>query len=895
MRKVQTLVDSHLVLHASDLPNESHRQIKDMFTRANPKYFKQKAMGFWMGDTPSEITSWTREGMFYILPRGARGKVEELLAVYDCILDPVKDKTTYLEPANFKLTKRSVLRPYQEKAVDALIENGGGTIRGPCGSGKALSNTEEVILSNRRIITIDQVKVGDKVAGTDGGFHMVTGVYPQGVRELYRINFTDGSHTDCDGEHIWTLVKRRNNPKSHGWKSVDLTVSELLTKSLRSKGGRNFYLPEIEPLEMGKRILPIDPYLMGALLGDGHLSIEDRVQFTTEDDEIFEYMKLPKFHRFAKLKHQPNSGNATTYSLARSYEDNHSGISILTWLRNLELMGTNSHTKFIPMRYEVSCIADRLDLLQGLFDTDGTPTQSGTVEYSTVSPHLAEGVRRITRSLGGTCTVYPRGVEFPSFRVNVKLPKGMKSFRLKRKQNKIDQVKRQREPYRAIDSIEKIGKGKATCISVDSPDRLFLTGQYIPTHNTVVLIGAIARLNQPALVVVHSKLLAQQWRGAVNAWLGFQPGSIEGGKKKIIRPVTIATQQALWALISKGDLDWTRFFGTFVGDEIHRWAAKTFQAVTSSVSSRYRIGASADERRKDGMEHLIYETFSEPVYKIKKKELIELGSLLPTRMEIVKTDFFDEVYQASLDNREIPDWVSLVSRITLDQDRNDLILLHVSRVIYFSSLLHVSFKRNLKDLLNTYIHPPTFFNKNSILGKSLYPSSKNKRNGGPLYNVGEPENGPYCKQPRVLLLTDRVPAAKKWVERLRKFHIPAGLMIGGSKNKEELFDTVNGLKSGNILVGVGTSVADEGLDIPPLTHVFVTCPVHKHPKRLEQMIGRSARCFKGKENGTCVYFWDGRQFPYRNPKDSDMKFESKEKSFLRKLGKSVNEHGLFTS
>jgi superfamily II DNA or RNA helicase len=164
---------------------------------------------------------------------------------------------------------------------------------------------------------------------------------------------------------------------------------------------------------------------------------------------------------------------------------------------------------------------------------------------------------------------------------------------------------------------------------------------------TVILIAAIAAINQPTLVIVHSRTLAQQWRAALNAWLGFQPGSIESGKR-VIRPVTVATQQSVWKAIENNEAPWLQKFSVLVGDEIHHWAARTFQIVTSAFPGAWRIGASADERRKDGMEHLIYETFGDPVAKIKKDHLIQIGKLLPSRMEVVKTSYFDEVYVDSV-------------------------------------------------------------------------------------------------------------------------------------------------------------------------------------------------------------------------------------------------------
>jgi superfamily II DNA or RNA helicase len=118
--------------------------------------------------------------------------------------------------------------------------------------------------------------------------------------------------------------------------------------------------------------------------------------------------------------------------------------------------------------------------------------------------------------------------------------------------------------------------------------------------------------------------------------------------------------------------------------------------------------------------------------------------------------------------------------------------------------------------------------------------------------------------------------------------VEAGLLIGGPQNRQELEESIVRLRSGSLRVGVGTTVADEGLDIPRLTHVFLACPVHHHPKRMGQMIGRAARPFENKTQAVCVYFWDWKMFPTPKSGDSEEKLESKRAEFIRSLAKVVN-------
>jgi len=261
----------------------------------------------------------------------------------------------------------------------------------------------------------------------------------------------------------------------------------------------------------------------------------------------------------------------------------------------------------------------------------------------------------------------------------------------------------------------------------------------------------------------------------------------------------------------------------------HHWAAKTFLHVANMFPAAYRIGVSASEKRKDGLEFLIYDSFGPCVYEIHKEYLVELGKLLPIKMEVIRTDYMDESYVESCMAREPPDWINMISELAVDRERNDLIFEHINRVLL-----------------------------------------ANKRH-------------------RILMLSERVQACKDWVEKLKSIGIPAGLMIGGSKNSRKLEETIDGLRDGSVRIGVGTKVADEGLDIPPLTHIFLTCPVHQHPKRLTQMVGRAARISKGKKEAVAVYFWDWRMFPWLRDENLQ-KRRDRENTFLKNtLRKACNK------
>lgn len=319
---------------------------------------------------------------------------------------------------------------------------------------------------------------------------------------------------------------------------------------------------------------------------------------------------------------------------------------------------------------------------------------------------------------------------------------------------------------------------------------------------TVTMLAAVARIGQPALVVVHTKPLMAQWLTAAEQWLGVTPGTVGGGRQTALRSVTVGMQQTLWRLVKAGGSearDLARSFGCLVIDEAHHAPAASFLLVSEHFSAAYRLGCSATIKRKDGKEFLLYETFGKVAHEITKDDLKRAGKLLPMRMEVVPTAFTDDDYLDALAAGDPTSWQPMITRMIADDDRNALVWEHLQRVL-------------------------------------------------------------VKKGSRVLLLNDRVRACKDWAEFLRGQGVSVGLLIGGDKIVQA--ETIKGLRVGNLRVGVGTKIADEGLDLPELTHVFVTCPVHGNPMRLTQMVGRAARPVgKKKKEGVAVYFWDELVWP----------------------------------
>ena len=395
---------------------------------------------------------------------------------------------------------------------------GGGILCAGCGSGKALAHGEPVLL-RRGWTPIEEVCVGDEAAGTDGGFHCVTGVFPRGERDLFRVAFSDGTHVDCDGDHLWTLVQRRKREAT----TVTLSTHALAQTTLRTKVGRLLWLPEVTPIEGVDGELIFEPYTLGVLIGDGHFCNTNGISVCTPDREIIDMMTVELPNRVMALKQR--AGYTSVYRFAPPREFGQHEGSFRKRMRKLGMLGLTARDKFIPAVYENGSVATRVSLLQGLFDTDGHASGGGSVEYTTVSDQIAHAVQRIVFSLGGTCKLVKRQTRytkdgehsrwFDSFRLHIKLAADICPFRFSRKRAEFYRDGWQRKVGRAVESVTAIGKGLATCIAVDAPDHLYLTRNCVPTHNTILAVELARRLGRATIVVVHKEFFLEQWAARI--------------------------------------------------------------------------------------------------------------------------------------------------------------------------------------------------------------------------------------------------------------------------------------------------------------------------------------------------------------------------------------------
>lgn len=423
---------------------------------------------------------------------------------------------------------------------------------GPAGTGKA-NPLYTNILTPGGWVKMRDVHVGTKVFTRNGDIATIAGVYPQGVKPVYRITLSDRTHIDVSDEHL-NVVYWYNEDKKRREDFV-LTTMDLIDKFEHSRFKLRIDVPQVD---WDFQEVPVDPYLLGALVGDGSLS--DNFQFSNPEEDVVEkvdhilrrdwnsYLRkcpgdnvdwdiccmgdsvhkylfsydgrsglsfselrsileeqgYPKFDYDTVLrlvdgrarnvqKHFPElMGRISKTYNSNYYRDNY---TLRDALRDLGLLDVKSIEKRIPKQYLFNSRSVRIEVLRGIYDTDGYTGSRGDTSISTSSPWLSEDLEFLCRSLGIRDTVSPQQ---SSYTHNGKRVKASISYSHYLKiPNDLDyctsgkhlsrRTIKQTEPIRNIVSIEYLGQEECQCVYVDDPDHTYICEDgFIPTHNTTL-------------------------------------------------------------------------------------------------------------------------------------------------------------------------------------------------------------------------------------------------------------------------------------------------------------------------------------------------------------------------------------------------------------------------
>ena len=368
------------------------------------------------------------------------------------------------------------LSDHQEVICDTLDRVLTGEIKRliiniPPAYAKAIDCDTPMFTENGWLLAGD-VKSGMRIMGSNGQWTEVLAVHPQGIKPAYNVEFSDGSSLVTCGEHLWS-VKLRDKGKN-GWSSpYRVKTTDHIKNDLKGKDGRlKWRIPVLNDVGNLDVELPIDPYLLGCWLGDGDSA---SARITTMDKEVvnafIDYDPTP-------TKYQ-NSGKATTYSLRNKF---------ITKLKSVGVFGN----KHIPIIYMQASHRQRLALLQGLMDTDGTVSKDNHGQvYSSSRERLSQDFGSLVTSLGGTYRLYKYQPKIGKLNYShlISMPYGDCAFRLDRHISKISIRKECNSPRRFVKSITSVTDRPMVCFTVDAKDSLFCAGRdFIVTHNTAIAV-----------------------------------------------------------------------------------------------------------------------------------------------------------------------------------------------------------------------------------------------------------------------------------------------------------------------------------------------------------------------------------------------------------------------
>jgi replicative DNA helicase len=352
------------------------------------------------------------------------------------------------------------------------------------------------ILTSDGFVKMGSLKIGDKIIGSNGENTEIIGIFPQGVQPVYKVSFTDGTSTECTTDHLWLTQTR--NERRRGCSGSIKTLQEIIDTIKRPDNlSPNHAVPCVLPVIFAKKgQLNLHPYLMGLLLGDGGFSHPSSIYFSNPELDLQSKLieLLPPEDAVSKTDY------GLTLRLRRKKRNNKVPIT-RDILRSYGLFGLKSHEKFIPVDYLFSSVDDRLELLRGLIDTDGHVTESGRlIEFTSSSSQLAKDFIFLVRSLGGVAREKNKNhpgyshngqkrIGKPSVRIYASFPASIIPVASQKNINKWLTKKNPKQNHKSIEKIEFVRNKECQCIKVDACDSLYVTDDFILTHNTLLAMN----------------------------------------------------------------------------------------------------------------------------------------------------------------------------------------------------------------------------------------------------------------------------------------------------------------------------------------------------------------------------------------------------------------------
>ena len=335
--------------------------------------------------------------------------------------------------------------------------------------------------------------VGDIVITGTGDYAKVVGVFPQGVKPVYRITFTDGTFVDAGLEHLWTVQSRVDRLGCHsGSASYQVVTTKHMIENIEDDWTVNLVDPVV--FSNSEPCMDLDPYLIGVLLSTGFDMQLDEVVVTLNRPTVVDRVK-----RILKRKYGCKLIRYRGFNQYKIVARFHSKNSVVNVLDSLGFRQRSDVYRFIPQVYLQADYGVRSQIVSGLMDNVAENKQGCMYSLDVDSRTLADDLQELLGSLG----IWNKrsriwDLPFVCDRFSVKLP-----VNILHEEKLVNAWSAPRSYKRHIRSIEYVNEFECQCIMVDHPSHTYITDNYTITHNTWVM----------------TKMLTEAWRNNLNVGL----------------------------------------------------------------------------------------------------------------------------------------------------------------------------------------------------------------------------------------------------------------------------------------------------------------------------------------------------------------------------------------
>lgn len=442
---------------------------------------------------------------------------------------------------------------------------------------------DTLILTVKGYRFLSDIQVGDTVFDHTGCPTRVCDIPFDGEEEAYEVTFDDNTSIIASQGHKW-LVGTTDWAKTSS-PHREKRTNEMLEYN-RIDGRSKYFVPLTKPVQFPERPVPLDPYFVGAMLGDGCMTKRHNMTLTGIDQEIVDYIKLPYGYSAKKVS------QCIQWKFTKGQYGGSKDRSSLIWdsFTKLGLSGTNSFTKFIPREYLYNSIEVRIALLQGLMDTDGfvrepAARRSAELKYTTVSESLKKDFIFLAQSLGFSVSCSEEILSSSSIAYRIYIANSdICPFRLTRKvcRWKKFNVSHSRKYIR---SIKPVGKKEVRCITVESPHHTFLIENFTVTKNSAgggksfaMLADPVRNFNNPAFKGLLLRRTTEELRELISVSKQLYPKAVPGARfLERDKTWVFPSGATFWMSYLDADDDVTRYQGLafhWVGfDELTQWGS----------------------------------------------------------------------------------------------------------------------------------------------------------------------------------------------------------------------------------------------------------------------------------------------------------------------------------